>query len=349
MAYTKKVYVNGTTPAINGTNLNSTEQGVYDAQLYGSDAGGDDTYVLNLSTTLVEGMSLQMKVTTGNTGACALSIDNGSVSKAIKKPTAGGIIDLVTNDLPAGAMARLGYDGTQWQLQSVAIDAAAFATAAQGTLATNAIPKSTITAAGDTLVGTGASTPSVISKGTAFQQFRMNAGATAQEWGDSTWIKIASAAGAGAASIDFSSIAAGYKYFKIKLNVNLTTAGGSGQLLLRFNNDSGADQYNYSSISQSASTLTGAYAKNTHIDCGSFWGTTYGICIGEILIKNTSASRTKQSLSTIGTVEFNNATGYNKITNGLWKNTANEINQITLVASSDTFATASNVELWGCR
>jgi hypothetical protein len=117
MAYTKKTYVNGTTPAINAANLNSSEQGIYDAQLYGADAGGDDTYVLNLSTTLVEGMTLRMKVTTGNTGAATLSIDNGSTTKSIKVPFNSGLADPRTGDIPSGAIITLIYDGTYWQLQ----------------------------------------------------------------------------------------------------------------------------------------------------------------------------------------------------------------------------------------
>lgn len=106
---------------VTASRMNNIEQGIYDAQLYGSDAGGDDTYVLNLSTTLIEGMSLRMKVTTGNTGACSLSIDNGSTTKSIKKTTSAGVIDLDTGDIPAGTIISLVYDGTQWQLQNIAI------------------------------------------------------------------------------------------------------------------------------------------------------------------------------------------------------------------------------------
>jgi len=114
--YTKKVYVNGGSPALNATNLNTSEQGIYDAQLYGADAGGDDTYVLNLSTTLAAGWMVRVKVSTANTGACTLSVNNGSNSYAIKKVTSSGLADLDTGDIPAGATFAVIFDGTYFVL-----------------------------------------------------------------------------------------------------------------------------------------------------------------------------------------------------------------------------------------
>lgn len=100
--------------------MNNMEQGIYDAQLYGADSGGDDTYVVNLSASaLFAGMTIRLLVTTGNTGACTLSIDNGTTTKDIKKPTVGGVVALVTGDIPANSIVSLAYDGTQWQLQSI--------------------------------------------------------------------------------------------------------------------------------------------------------------------------------------------------------------------------------------
>jgi len=110
--YTKTTYVSGGAPGISATRLNNNEQGTYDAQLYGSDVGGDDTYVLDLSTTLVAGMIVSIKVTTGNTNSCSLSINNGANSYAIKKITNSGLVDLETGDIAASATFTVIFDGT---------------------------------------------------------------------------------------------------------------------------------------------------------------------------------------------------------------------------------------------
>ena len=139
--YTKQgPFVNNNPPAINDTRLNAIEQGIYDATLYGADAGGDDTYVLNLDTTLITGISLRIKVTTGNTGACTLSIDNGVTLKNIRKMSSSGLVDLVTGDIKAGQIVELSYDGTYWQLLTgnIAISAESAINATNATNATNA-------------------------------------------------------------------------------------------------------------------------------------------------------------------------------------------------------------------
>lgn len=115
--HTKTAWVNGGAPGISAEKLNAIEQSVYVATLYGADSGGDDTYVLNLNVgDLSAGVTLAFTVTTGNTGACSLSIDNGSASAAIQKIISTGLTDLETGDIVANQVVVVVWDGTVWQL-----------------------------------------------------------------------------------------------------------------------------------------------------------------------------------------------------------------------------------------
>lgn len=82
----------------------------------GSDTGGDDTYVVNSGVTAYQYLLFKLTVTTGNTGACTLSIDNGANTYSIKRLTSSGLSDPFTGDIPAGASVLLLFDGTYWVL-----------------------------------------------------------------------------------------------------------------------------------------------------------------------------------------------------------------------------------------
>lgn len=84
-----------------------------------SDAGGDDTYVCTLdpAITSMTNLTFSMKVATGNTGAATVDV-NGLGAKSIKKAQGGVTTDPATNDIRAGAVVLLAYDGTNFQLQS---------------------------------------------------------------------------------------------------------------------------------------------------------------------------------------------------------------------------------------
>lgn len=136
-ANVKLVYVGtGGTP-VSAANMNKIEQGSYDGNLYGSDVGGDDAYVLNLSTTLAEGLQLGLKVATANTGAATLSIDNGVTTKEIRKVTGAGVIALETGDIKANAVVFLAYNGTYWLLIAAGTDATSVGGKVPGTGAGN--------------------------------------------------------------------------------------------------------------------------------------------------------------------------------------------------------------------
>lgn len=86
---------------------------------YGADAGGDDTYSVTLDpvpAAYYAGMEVNFKPTTANTGACTLDV-NGLGAKTIKKNVSS---DLATGDILAGQMVKVLYDGTNFQLVSLA-------------------------------------------------------------------------------------------------------------------------------------------------------------------------------------------------------------------------------------
>jgi hypothetical protein len=333
VGYIKTVWKNGESPAINKDNLNKIEQGIYDAQLYGADAGGDDTYVVNLSASaLFAGMTIRILVTTGNTGACSLSIDNGTTTKDIKKVLTSGVAALSTGDMPANSIATLAYDGTQWLLQNVNV-------------------LGVYTTAGDMAYATAANVITRLGIGTKYQNLRVNAGATAPEWGDSTWEKIAETTTSGSASqVDFSSIASGYKYFKITFSCAGTGLSGY-DIDIRFNDDSTGTNYHYTRLRQTQTTVDGLGAtQNGSIVLANATyksGDEAVEILGEILIRNRLAAsgKAKQVFAKYGYVLFGGVTAsYQAMISGQWLDTANEITKISLIAG---LASDSNFVLSG--
>ena len=82
----------------------------------GTDVGLDDTYIVDSGVTAYQYLLFKLTVTTGNTGACTLSIDNGTTTASIKRLTSSGLSNPFTGDIPAGASVLLLFDGTYWVL-----------------------------------------------------------------------------------------------------------------------------------------------------------------------------------------------------------------------------------------
>lgn len=83
--------------------------------LYGVDGGSNDSYIIALDvqpTSLVPGMIIYFKANTANTGACTLKV-NDLDPVEIKK---GGSDTLNDNDIKAGQIIQVDYDGTYFQL-----------------------------------------------------------------------------------------------------------------------------------------------------------------------------------------------------------------------------------------
>jgi hypothetical protein len=83
---------------------------------YAIDTGTANAYAVALSpaVTLAAGDELRLKAANTNTGASTLAV-NGGTATAIKKESASGLIDLASDDIRAGQIVVLVYDGTLWQ------------------------------------------------------------------------------------------------------------------------------------------------------------------------------------------------------------------------------------------
>lgn len=108
----------GSNGSPSGSNKFVTQSGSQNsAEIYGEDAGGDDTYEVTLVPALTayqSGQTFRFKATTANTGAATLNV-NGLGAKTIKK---GANRDLETGDILANQVVEVSYDGTNMQLLS---------------------------------------------------------------------------------------------------------------------------------------------------------------------------------------------------------------------------------------
>lgn len=87
------------------------------------DTGGDDAFVISTGLSLASltaGFAFALKVTTGNTGACTLTVDEVA-AKSIKVVDASGVRDPLTGEIAAGMTALLSYNGTYFILMNPAV------------------------------------------------------------------------------------------------------------------------------------------------------------------------------------------------------------------------------------
>lgn len=83
---------------------------------YAADTGSTDAYAITLAsapTAYTAGMVVHFKANTANTGACTLNV-NGLGAVAIKK--LGGTKDLSDDEIKAGQIVTVVYDGTNFQM-----------------------------------------------------------------------------------------------------------------------------------------------------------------------------------------------------------------------------------------
>jgi hypothetical protein len=88
---------------------------------YCADAGSTDAYACSLSPAIAaytNGASYRFKANTANTGAATLAL-NGLTATAIVKYTGGVASALADNDIRAGQIVTVVYDGTNFQLASM--------------------------------------------------------------------------------------------------------------------------------------------------------------------------------------------------------------------------------------
>jgi hypothetical protein len=89
---------------------------------YCSDSGSTDSYACDLQPALAgytTGACYTFRANSANTGAAAVNF-NSLGSKAIKKSQGGASADLADNDIRAGQLVQVCYDGTVFQMESLA-------------------------------------------------------------------------------------------------------------------------------------------------------------------------------------------------------------------------------------
>lgn len=98
-----------------GTDSKRIPLSVTQGQAYAADSAADDSYIVTLTpvpAAYFNGMVINFKATTANTGAATLNV-NSLGAKTIKKYQSE---DLVTGDILAGQIITVVYDGTNFQL-----------------------------------------------------------------------------------------------------------------------------------------------------------------------------------------------------------------------------------------
>lgn len=103
--------------SVAGTQIRDGSLQPVDISLYAADGGSSDAYAISFIPALASyptGIEIVFKANTANTGAASLNV-NSLGAKTIKK---NGSSDLADNDIAAGQIVTVVYDGTYWQLQS---------------------------------------------------------------------------------------------------------------------------------------------------------------------------------------------------------------------------------------
>ena len=172
----------------------------------------------------------------------------------------------------------------------------------------------------------------------------------------SSYESIASATGTGSSgTITFSSIPATYVALQLRcINRNSATGTGSGDVLLRFNSDTGSN-YAYHNLRGNGSVAgAGGSATQTSIRFDNFStnnGETANIMTVAIIDIQDYASTTKNK--TVRAFQGNdnngNSTSIVRLNSGLWMSTS-AISTITLTLNlANNFTTASTFALYGIK
>jgi hypothetical protein len=138
-------------------------------------------------------------------------------------------------------------------------------------LAAAAVPKSTVTTAGDVIYATGSAAVTRLGIGTAGKVLTVNAGATAPEWATAAssggMTLIATATPSGATSLSFSSIPSTYKHLLL-VWLNVYQSSTSQTWSVRLNNDS-ASVYQHSGMYRVGATIAGADTDDNNLFGGN--------------------------------------------------------------------------------
>lgn len=264
------------------------------------------------------------------------------------------------SDLTSAATARtnLGLGGAA--TLSVGTTAGTVA-AGDDSRITGAVPKSTVTTAGDLIYGTGNAAVSRLGIGSALQVLRTNAGATAPEWATvssgAMSVIARTVVGTPASSVDFSSIPATYENLMVTFLARGSATGSEAiPIYARLNNDSGSNygwHWSYAT-GNSGGLATGAgasavttmqvgyiadsSAETSHPGAGTLTIPGYA---RTVFVKAVQAT-----WSFLPFYQYSNNKGRSGFASATWNNTA-AVNQITLYPSAGNFVTGSVFTLYG--
>jgi hypothetical protein len=158
--------------------------------------------------------------------------------------------------------------------------------------------------------------------------------------------------GAGAATIDISSISSAYAHLRLVIQGRGDTVANNVGLFLRLNNDSGASQYTYAWLLGSGVTAsTVDNASSTQMQVGNLAAASASATLSgsaEILIPNyTNTTFIKRVQSQFSAQWGSGAGSWQAGTvGGYWANTA-AVNRITLIPGAGNFVAGTRVTLYG--
>jgi hypothetical protein len=271
--------------------------------------------------------------------------------------TGGGTSGAVTIGVSAASTAAAGVvqlsDSTS--TTSSVLASTPTATKSAYDLAAAAVPKSTVTTAGDVIYATGSAAVTRLGIGTAGQVLAVNSGATAPEWiaapsgGGMTLLSTTSMSGN--ATITVSSISGSYN--QLAIQVLDYYASSAGAMTLRFNSDSTAAAYVYNVNYYPVDAGSGVTRNTT-----GYSTTGVGISEGSLIASdnNNAVYITVQNYaeSTVRKLfNFNNGflnAGSNQSLStgaGYWNNVT-AIDSVSIITGAGTWSQGT-IKIWGIK
>jgi len=286
--------------------------------------------------------------------------DQGDITgiTATSPLTGGGTSGAITVGIQSASTAQLGAvqlsDSTSTTSSvlaatSTAVKAAKDAADAAQTTATAAVPKSTVTTAGDVIYATGSGAVTRLGIGTAGQVLTVNGGATAPSWatpasdGGMTLISNGNLSGSG--SIVISSIPSTYK--NLQLWVKAPTWSSSGDRVgVRVNTDTGSNYQLLSTYNSSATAVTSGFAQSETYFYGPVNPTTSSTFVLVEFFDYANATTRKMIRMTSNGLVSDSSFKQTSVVNGCWITTS-AINSVTVY--SNTAYSGGTYELYGVK
>lgn len=214
-------------------------------------------------------------------------------------------------------------------------------------------PNTLLTAKGDILTATAASTPSRLAVGSDGQVFVADSTqATGNKWlGNVAMIADTSVASSNSA-IDFSSIPATYRHLRIVVSARSDSTGVGEPLRIRLNADSSSlydslkADINHNAHLVTYEGLNDISGYLPAVPCSAATGSLYAAQV--ISLPNYASASIFKTYHAEGGMQIGPLTTnlYVSVTEGMWKSTS-PVNRITLFPASSSFVAASRITLYG--